>query len=298
MDAVGALALDLTDFSSIFFSCIIATSSLTIIAPSIGDFTKAAAAAKDVLQMIAREPCIDSASIEGIKPDKVSGRIELRNVNFKYPARPTVQVLDNISMVFEEGKTTALVGASGSGKSTIIALAERWYDPESGEVLMDGHNVKDLNLKWLRTQIGLVQQEPVLFNDTVYANVAYGLYGTEMANLSEEEKRRLVKEACIEANADSFIETLPEGYDTVVGERASLMSGGQKQRIAIARSIIANPQILLLDEATSALDPRAEGIVQAALDQAAKLRTTIIVAHRLSTVKKVGVQESCVIECC
>jgi ATP-binding cassette subfamily B (MDR/TAP) protein 1 len=251
-----------------------------------GDFTKAAAAAKDVLKMIARQPEIDSSSTDGLKPDNVQGRIEIRNVSFKYPARPTVQVLNDVSMVFDEGKTTALVGASGSGKSTIIALAERWYDPERGEVFLDGHNLKDLNLKWLRQQIGLVQQEPVLFNDTVYANVVHGLQGTDKAKLPEEDKRRLVKEACVEANADAFIEALPEGYDTVVGERASLMSGGQKQRIAIARSIISNPRILLLDEATSALDPKAEGIVQSALDQAAKSRTTIIVAHRLATVKK------------
>ena len=266
----------------------IATSSLTIIAPSIGDFTKAAAAAKDVLSMIRREPLIDSASNEGDKPESVNGHIEVRNVNFKYPARPTVTVLNDISMVFEAGKTTALVGASGSGKSTIIALAERWYDPEEGTVLLDGRDLKGLNLKWLRQQIGLVQQEPVLFNDTVYANVAYGLTGTEMENLSEEDKRKLVVDACIEANADGFITTLPEGYDTVVGEKASLMSGGQKQRIAIARSIISNPRILLLDEATSALDPRSEAIVQQALDQASKTRTTVIVAHRLSTVKKVS----------
>lgn len=235
--------------------------------------------------MIAREPLIDSASTDGDSPSTVNGRIELRNVNFKYPARPTVQVLDNISMVFEEGKTTALVGASGSGKSTIIALTERWYDPESGEVLLDGQDVKSLNIKWLRRQIGLVQQEPVLFNDTVFANVLHGL--RDAGSLSEEEQRRLVMQACVEANADEFIRALPEGYDTVVGERASLMSGGQKQRIAIARSIISNPRILLLDEATSALDPKAEGIVQAALDKAAKSRTTIIVAHRLATVKKV-----------
>jgi len=260
---------------------------MTIIAPSVGDFTKAAAASRDVLQMIARESAIDSASTEGLRPQTVRGHIELRGVDFRYPARPTVAVLENLNMVFEAGKTTALVGASGSGKSTIVALAERWYDPVAGDVLVDGHNVKDLNLRWLRSQIGLVQQEPVLFNDTVFANVAHGLYGTEMASLPEDEKRRLVKAACVEANADAFIETLPEGYDTVVGERASLMSGGQKQRIAIARSIVANPRILLLDEATSALDPRAEGIVQAALDRAAKSRTTIVVAHRLSTVKKV-----------
>lgn len=269
-----------------FFCCVIATSSLTIIAPSVGDFTKAAAGAKDVLSMISREPKIDSASTEGLRPDKIEGRIELRNVTFKYPARPTVQVLDGISLVFEEGKTTAIVGSSGSGKSTIVALAERWYDPESGDILLDGHSMKDLNIKWLRSQIGLVQQEPMLFNDTIYVNVAHGLQGTGMETLPEEDKRRLVSEACIEANADEFIRGLPEGYDTRVGERASFLSGGQKQRIAIARSIISNPRILLLDEATSALDPKSEGIVQEALDQAAKSRTTVIIAHRLSTIKK------------
>ncbi|CCX10116.1 Similar to Multidrug resistance protein 1A; acc. no. P21447 [Pyronema omphalodes CBS 100304] len=269
---------------TVFFSCIIATSSLTIIAPSMGDFTKASAAAKDVLEMIAREPSIDSTSPSGEQPDVVDGRIELRNINFRYPARPTVQVLSDISITFEAGKSTALVGASGSGKSTIIALAERWYDPESGSVELDGRDLKSLNLKWLRRQMGLVQQEPVLFNDTVMMNVLYGHHDPD--SLTEEEKKRIVKQACIEANADEFIEALPEGYDTVVGERASLMSGGQKQRIAIARSIVSNPRILLLDEATSALDPKAEGIVQAALDKAAKTRTTIIVAHRLATVKK------------
>lgn len=249
-----------------------------------GDFTKASAAAKDVLEMIAREPSIDSTSPSGEQPDVVDGRIELRNINFRYPARPTVQVLSDISITFEAGKSTALVGASGSGKSTIIALAERWYDPESGSVELDGRDLKSLNLKWLRRQMGLVQQEPVLFNDTVMMNVLYGHHDPD--SLTEEEKKRIVKQACIEANADEFIEALPEGYDTVVGERASLMSGGQKQRIAIARSIVSNPRILLLDEATSALDPKAEGIVQAALDKAAKTRTTIIVAHRLATVKK------------
>jgi ATP-binding cassette subfamily B (MDR/TAP) protein 1 len=256
-----------------------------MIAPSIGEFTKAAAAAKDVLEMIAREPSIDSGGKDGLKPDDVKGRIELHNIAFKYPARPTVQVLDGVNIVLEEGKTTALVGSSGSGKSTIIALTERWYDPESGDVTLDGINLKDLNIKWLRSQMGLVQQEPVLFNDTILENVLHGL-NTEVAlTLSDEDKRRLVEDACTKANAHSFILNLPEGYNTVVGERARLLSGGQKQRIAIARSIISNPRILLLDEATSALDPKAEGIVQAALDEAAKSRTTIVIAHRLATVK-------------
>ncbi|KAI5781280.1 P-loop containing nucleoside triphosphate hydrolase protein [Geopyxis carbonaria] len=272
--------------TTVFFSCIIATSSLTIIAPSLGDFTKAAAAAKDVHAMIARQPSIDSSSTEGLKPSAVTGHLEVKNISFTYPARPTVKVLDGISLVFEERKTTALVGASGSGKSTIIALLERWYDPESGSVFLDGNNIKDLNLKWTRSQIGLVQQEPVLFNDSIYANVARGLYGSEMNALPEDEKRQLVKDACIESNAHDFIMALPEGYDTPVGERAGLLSGGQKQRVAIARAIVSDPPILLLDEATSALDPKAEAVVQAALDNASRHRTTIMIAHRLSTVRK------------
>ena len=262
---------------------------MTIIAPSMGDFAKAAAAAKDVLEMIAREPEIDSASRDGEQPAPADtrGRLELRGVSFRYPARPSVAVLDELSIVLEAGKTTALVGASGSGKSTIVALCQRWYDPAAGEVLLDGRDVRTLNIGWLRRQMGLVTQEPVLFNDTVAENVLHGLPATVQAGLTDDEKRQRVRQACVEANADEFVEALPQGYDTVVGERAGLLSGGQKQRLAIARSIIGDPPILLLDEATSALDPRAEGIVQAALDKAAHARTTVIVAHRLATVKKV-----------
>lgn len=236
--------------------------------------------------MIDREPEIDSTGTSGDKPEApVVGRIELKNISFCYPARPTIKVLDDVSLVLEERKTTALVGASGSGKSTIVALAERWYDPAEGNISLDGHELKDLNLKWLRSQMGLVSQEPVLFNDTVLNNVWYGASEAQKKSSTEEQKRALVKEACIEANADSFIEDLPEGYETNVGERAGLISGGQKQRIALARSIISNPAILLLDEATSALDPKSEALVQAALDKVARSRTTILIAHRLSTVK-------------
>ena len=264
----------------------IGTSSITMIAPSIGEITKASAAAKAVLDLIAQEPNIDPVGNEGEKPDSISGQITFRGVSFSYPARPTLRVLENLSLDFEACKITAIVGASGSGKSTVVGLTERWYDPIEGQIFLDGKNIKDLNVRWLRSQIGLVQQEPVLFNDTIYNNVVHGLYGTEMDNLPEQEKRRLVHDACVESNADGFIQSLPERYDTKVGERAGFISGGQKQRIAIARSIVSNPRILLLDEATSALDPKAEGIVQAALDQVSQTRTTVMIAHKLSTVQK------------
>jgi len=170
---------------------------------------------------------------------------------------------------FPAGKTAAIVGASGSGKSTIVSLVERFYDPTSGAIKLDGVDIKDLNIKWLRSQIGLVSQEPTLFATTIRDNVAHGLIGTHLQHLPEDEKFALIKEACVKANADSFISKLPSGYDTLVGERGYLISGGQKQRVAIARAIVSDPRILLLDEATSALDTQAEGIVQDALDKAA-----------------------------
>ena len=231
--------------------------------------TSACGAAAKVFATIDRVPSIDSASEEGAKPSKVTGEIVLENVDFNYPARPDVQVVKNLSITFPAGKTTALVGASGSGKSTVISLVERFYDPLAGSVRLDGMDIRDLNLKWLRSQIGLVSQEPVLFSTTIRKNVEHGLVGTPHQNASPDEKLRLVREACIKANADGFISKLPSGYDTVVGERGFLLSGGQKQRVAIARAIVSDPCILLLDEATSALDTQSEGVVQNALDKAA-----------------------------
>jgi ATP-binding cassette subfamily B (MDR/TAP) protein 1 len=171
----------------------------------------------------------------------------------------------------------ALVGESGSGKSTAIALLERFYDPNSGKVLFDGLELQTLKVSWLRMQIGLVAQEPVLFNDTIRANIAYGKQG----EASEEE----IVAAAEASNAHQFISGLPDGYATVVGERGIQLSGGQKQRVAIARAIVKDPKVLLLDEATSALDAESERVVQEALDRVMVGRTTVVVAHRLSTVK-------------
>ena len=209
----------------------------------------------------------------------------MEDVKFNYPSRPDVPIIKGINITFTAGETAALVGASGSGKSTIISLIERFYDPLNGSVKLDGVDIRDLNIKWLRSQIGLVSQEPTLFATSIRTNVAHGLINTPYEDLSEEDKFKLIKEACIKANADSFISKLPNGYDTPVGERGFLLSGGQKQRVAIARAIVCDPRILLLDEATSALDTQSEGIVQDALDKAAAGRTTITIAHRLSTIK-------------
>ena len=226
------------------------------------------AAAAKLYETIDRIPEIDSGSTEGLKPEKVLGKIVLEDVKFSYPSRPDVQVTKGLNITFVAGKTAALVGASGSGKSTVVSLVERFYDPTSGVVKFDGVNVKDLNLKWLRSQIGLVSQEPSLFSSTIRGNIAHGLIGTIHENASEEIKEALIKEASIKANADFFITKLPLGYDTQVGERGFLLSGGQKQRVAIARAIVSDPKVLLLDEATSALDTQSEGIVQNALDKA------------------------------
>ena len=174
-------------------------------------------------------------------------------------------------------QTIALVGESGSGKSTIIALLARFYAPDSGRISVDGVQIKRLRNSWLRDQMGLAGQEPVLFKDTIRANITYGKHG----EVTEEEVTAVAKAA----NAHEFISSLPLGYDTLVGEKGVQLSGGQKQRVAIARAIIKDPKILLLDEATSALDAESERIVQDALDRVMVSRTTIVVAHRLSTIK-------------
>jgi ABC-type multidrug transport system fused ATPase/permease subunit len=169
-----------------------------------------------------------------------------------------------------------LVGYSGCGKSSIVSLLERFYDPQEGEITLDGVDIKELNVKWLRQQIGFVGQEPVLFSGSIAENLRYG-----KLNATQEE----IEEACKSANAHNFISEFPDEYETNVGEKGTQLSGGQKQRIAIARAIIKNPSILLLDEATSALDTESEKIVQQALDNVMKGRTTIVIAHRLSTIR-------------
>ncbi|CAO2197986.1 unnamed protein product, partial [Urochloa humidicola] len=208
--------------------------------------------------------------------EDINGDVELKDVHFHYPSRPDQLILDGLSLHVASGTTMAIVGESGSGKSTVISLVERFYDPQAGEVLIDGINIKNIRLNWIREKIGLVSQEPVLFMTSIKDNI---MYGKEDATLEE------IKRASELANAANFIDKLPNGYDTLVGQRGAQLSGGQKQRIAIARAILKDPKILLLDEATSALDVESERIVQEALNRIMVERTTLVVSHRLSTVR-------------
>ncbi|XP_030120659.4 ATP-binding cassette sub-family B member 5 isoform X7 [Taeniopygia guttata] len=233
-------------------------------------------AAYEVYKIINKKRLIDSSSKEGYKPDKLVGEIEFRNIHFSYPSRPDVKILKGLNLKVQTGKTIALVGASGCGKSTTVQLLQRFYDPDQGEITLDGRDIRTLNTKWLRENIGIVSQEPVLFATTIAENIRYG-----RKDISDAE----IEQAAKEANAFDFISRLPDKFNTMVGERGAQLSGGQKQRIAIARALARNPKILLLDEATSALDTQSESIVQAALDKARAGRTTIVIAHRLSTIR-------------
>jgi ATP-binding cassette subfamily B (MDR/TAP) protein 1 len=270
---------------TVVLSITIAATSISTLAPQITAFTNASAAASELFSVIDKPSLLDPLADGGAMPATCRGQIQVRDVNFAYPTRPDTLVARNLSIELPAGKTTALVGASGCGKSTLVGLLERWYPPKSGQILLDGLDVSQYNTKWLRSQIGLVQQEPVLFRGSVYSNVINGMSDEQRKTLSDEKKLEHVQLACISANAHEFIESLPQGYFTEVGERAGMLSGGQRQRIAIARAIVSDPKILLLDEATSALDPKAEKVVQDALNKVSVNRTTLIIAHKLATVK-------------
>ena len=270
-------------------------------------FAEGQSAAYRLFETIKRKPEIDPDDPTGKQLEDIKGDVELKDVYFSYPARPEQLIFDGFSLHVSSGTTMAIVGESGSGKSTVISLVERFYDPQAGEVLIDGMNIRSLRLDWIRGKIGLVNQEPLLFMASIKNNISYG---KEDATIEE------IKRAAELANAANFIDKLPnvchrsneltsinpisyiissvlifflflsyQGYDTMVGQRGAQLSGGQKQRIAIARAIIKDPRILLLDEATSALDVESERIVQEALNRIMVNRTTLVVAHRLTTVR-------------
>ncbi|KAL6888344.1 hypothetical protein ACP4OV_009370 [Aristida adscensionis] len=244
------------------------------------DLAKGADAVASLFAILDRETEIDPDKLDGYRPEKLTGKVDLRGVEFVYPSRPDIIIFKKLSLSIQPNQSTALVGQSGSGKSTIIGLIERFYDPLRGVVEIDGRDIKTYNLRALRQHIGLVSQEPTLFAGTIRENILYG-----METSSEEE----VEIAARVANAHDFISNLKEGYNTWCGERGVQLSGGQKQRIAIARAILKNPTILLLDEATSALDSQSEKVVQEALDRVMVGRTCVVVAHRLSTIQNCDV---------
>lgn len=238
------------------------------------DLMRAVGASERVFELLDREASVSSGTL---KLEHVSGRVALSAVNFAYPARADVPVLAGVDLVLEPDQVVALVGPSGGGKSTISALVSRFYDPDAGSVSLDGVDYRELEPEWLRKQVGVVAQDPVLFATSVAQNIRYG-----RPDASDED----VEKAARAANIHEFVAGLPEQYQTIVGERGVRLSGGQKQRVAIARALLKDPRVLILDEATSALDAESEFLVQDALKRLMKGRTTLVIAHRLSTVRE------------
>jgi ATP-binding cassette subfamily B protein len=247
------------------------------------EFMRAAGAAERVFDLTDRRPEMPTAG--GATLGTVRGEVELRRVSFAYPARPDLQVLKDVDLVIHPGEVVALVGPSGSGKSTIASLLGRQYDPITGTIALDGHDLRSLDPSWLRRQIGVVAQEPILFSGSIADNIRYA-----RPTASDAE----VESAARAANAHEFASRFPDGFKTMVGERGVQLSGGQKQRVAIARAVLKDPRLLILDEATSALDAESEHLVKEALDRLMDGRTTLIIAHRLSTV--IGADRVFVIE--
>jgi ATP-binding cassette subfamily B protein len=253
-------------------------SSATALSSLWGEVQRAAGAMERLAELLAAEPVIRAPAHPEVLPQRVQGRIRFDRVGFSYPSRPDTRAMDEFSLAVEPGDTLAIVGPSGAGKSTSFQLLLRFYDVNSGQIRVDDVDISNLDPRELRRQVGLVPQETVLFGESAMENIRYG-----RPNASDDE----VMQAAVLAAADEFIRELPEGYGTFLGERGTRLSGGQRQRIAIARAILKDPPILLLDEATSSLDAESERLVQAALESLMQSRTTLVIAHRLATVKKV-----------
>jgi len=247
--------------------------SLGALADLWADFMRALGAAERVFELIDRQPGM--APRGGLEIQEVRGHVELRGVRFAYPTRKDVRVLDGVDLELRPGELVAVVGPSGAGKSTLASLIGRLYDPDEGSVSLDGHDVRSVDPSWLRRQIGVVAQEPILFSTSIAENIRYG---------RPAATRDQIEIASRAAHAHEFASAFPQGYETLVGERGVQLSGGQKQRVAIARALLKDPRILVLDEATSALDAESEHLVKEALERLMKGRTTLVIAHRLSTV--------------
>lgn len=261
---------ELTSFVLYTFTLAVAIGMLTSLW---ADMSKALGASERVFELLGREPQVASGDLT---LEDVRGDLRLEGVDFSYPSRPEAKVLSGFSLELRPGEVVALVGPSGAGKSTVAALLTRFYDLDGGRILLDERSYEDLEVDWLRRQVGVVAQEPILFATSIAENISYGKEGA-----SEDE----IVAAAKAANVHEFVSALPEGYQTLVGERGVRLSGGQKQRVAIARALLKNPRLLILDEATSALDAESEHLVQEALDRLQEGRTTLVIAHRLSTVR-------------
>lgn len=259
----------------VLFGVIMGAMNLGFCSPQIEAFSAAKGAAISVFSIIDRVSPIDAMNDAGQKPSSINGDIHFENVHFHYPSRSNIKVLNGLNLKIKAGQTVAFVGPSGCGKSTALQLFQRLYNPITGNITLDGNSINSLNVAWLRSQIGVVGQEPVLFATTIKENISFGNPSATQSDIENAAKM---------ANAHEFISKLPQGYETHLGERGSQISGGQKQRIAIARALLKDPKVLLLDEATSALDPTSERKVQEALDAASINRTTLVVSHRLSTI--------------
>ncbi len=264
------------ELGAFVFYAIIVASAVATISEVFGELQRAAGATERLMELLGEQSNIVEPEKSAYQVSQLSPSMELQNLSFNYPSRPQIPALQSINLKIDAGKSLALVGPSGAGKSTIFELLLRFYDPQSGAILLGGEDIRQLRLKDLRGQMALVPQQPALFTADVAFNIRYG-----NVNATDEE----VHNAAKAAYAHDFIQELPEGYSSHLGEQGVRLSGGQRQRIAIARAILNNPRILLLDEATSALDSESEQQVQLALEKLMANRTTIIIAHRLSTIK-------------
>ena len=263
------------DLGAFIFYAMLMAVGMASLSEVYGELQRAAGAAERLMELLHAPKEIISAEIIQAEVEHLPAVLEFDSVSFNYPSRPTQAALDGFSLKIPEGKILALVGPSGAGKSTLFALIQRFYDPQEGTLLFGDHDIRDLDLMRLRQQIAVVEQQPTLFTGDVMYNIRYG-----KTSATDEE----VKAAAEAAHADEFIRTLPNGYESNLGEQGVRLSGGQRQRIAIARALLKNPRILLLDEATSALDAESEYKVQLALERLMKNRTTVIIAHRLATI--------------
>jgi ATP-binding cassette, subfamily B, bacterial len=264
------------ELSAFVFYAVLLASAGTQVTELWGELQRAGGAAERLREVLDEKPTIEAPANPAILPPRVEGRVSFERVSFRYPGRPDVLALSDFSLSVAPGETVALVGPSGAGKTTVLQLLLRFYDPENGRVTLDGYDVRSLSPADLRSHIGLVPQDPVIFSTSAWENIRYGRPDADEADILAAAKA---------AHVD-FLAHLPNGYETYLGEKGVRLSGGQRQRVAIARAILRNPAVLLLDEATSALDAESEQIVQQALTELSRDRTTIVIAHRLATVRK------------